>query len=451
MSVDYNLSQYTDENDSKSIITDSSKLDIGHVPDKIPHRQHIIDQLLENTFSSVLKGEQGDHALLLGPPGTGKTATIKHLLKKIEEHDNKPDLEILYINCANRSSSQLIYEKMCNKLGLDFVRGKGLPENMENLFRYLHEESSPDLLVVLDEIHELHNTRSSRNYLNKPVLYSMTRPHNYVSDISEEDYAGNITFIGISNDKEIIQKIDLDMESSMDEQIHHFKEYTQEELVDILSHRQQKAYSEQILSKPALGKIAKEIAENFNGDVRKGIRILKNLPKDIESPSVVVNSQEKQIEIVESTIERIQRNKIYKVLYSKDDQFFLVMHALYQQLQNEKPHLKYVTESYSKACEYAMVEKRGDDYESRKSFVYRQLEYLVDIGLLEKTKDYSEPKNPNCYEAVFNLEVFREAVEDNLKRAGLLEELTNQDLGLTSEEQTASEEAEEVLNEHMGR
>ncbi|MCU4753433.1 AAA family ATPase [Halobacteria archaeon AArc-curdl1] len=445
----FDLTNCTDQNNTQRIISDDTKLDIGYVPEKIPHREHIIEELLNNTFAPVINENQGQHAILVGPPGTGKTVTIKHILQKVRENNDTSHIKTIYINCADRSSGQAVYEKLCDDLGLKFVRGQGLSKNITSIMEYINSESTPDLLVILDEIHELHSTRSDRDYLSRPVLYSLSRPHQCVSEVAEDGFKGNITFIGISNEANIIEEIAPDVKSSLSHATYNFKKYTEEEIVDILSQRQQEAYSEEILSKPALRKIAREIAQNFHGDIRKGIDILKNVPNGIESPSVVVDSQKKQIDVVESTIEKIQRDKIQQVFYSKDKHFYLVMSSLYQQLKKGKPHLKYVTQSYSKACEYAMVEKQGEDYKARKSFVYRQLEYLVKIGLLEKTKDYSEPKNPNCYEEIFNLEVFKEAVEDNLERERLLEKIRDQNLVLNLEEQEAANEAEEILDQHM--
>jgi predicted transcriptional regulator len=92
----------------------------------------------------------------------------------------------------------------------------------------------------------------------------------------------------------------------------------------------------------------------------------------------------------------------------------------------------------------AMREKKGSNFAARRSYVYRQLEKLVEANLLEKKKSYQEINKPNRYHANFDLDIFQEIIEDQLRRKDLLKNLKEEDYSVQAEKQ-----AEEVLDSHM--
>lgn len=135
-------------------------------------------------------------------------------------------------------------------------------------------------------------------------------------------------------------------------------------------------------------------------------------------------------------------------MYGEDEDFYIVMSAFYQQMIEGKQRLKYIAQSYDTACEKARQEKKGNNFSARKSYVYRQLEKLVDAGLLEKSRDYSQQNRPRRYEANFDPDLFHDIIEDRLKRCQIWDRLVDED-GPTLAEKEAKQEFEKTM-ENLG-
>jgi orc1/cdc6 family replication initiation protein len=452
--MDYNFQDETngntkDENKEK-IIEDTERLDLSYIPEQINHRDEQIREIAKNSFAPVANGRKGSDLLIVGPPGTGKTATVKHVKQKTEENNDRSKYEILYVNCSTNSSGKGLFTALCNSIGIEYKEGVELSHNINRFKNKIKENSDKSFLIVLDEIQELRNGR--RSYLSKPVLYELTRPSEGTPD---DNWSGSITLIGISNDPQVISYLDDDVKSSMDgPKVVEFPKYKKGEIAEILSRRQESAYTTPLLSGSALKKISEEVRNNFGGDIRKGIEILRKIPDNSPDVMKLLDDDEKQLEVVDEIIKEIQRDRIRQVIYSgktsgKED-FYLVMASLYMQLYEDDAKLKHITEAYEEACEIAMREKKGDTFKARRSFVFRCLEKLVDAGLLEKSKAYQEKNKPNKYIADFDLDLFSKLIEDRLERHQLIspfKEANSSLLDTSSEsEENLSEEEKDLLD-----
>jgi Cdc6-like AAA superfamily ATPase len=440
MSVDFNFQDSETDQENQELIEDNSRLNIRYIPEEIRHRDEQMEQIAEKTLSEVAGGKKGSDLLIVGPPGTGKTATVKYMVDQTRTHNDEDQFEILYVNCSTYSSGQALFKELCNKVEADFKPGVELAKNINRFKEKIREKGGKSVLIILDEIQELQSDR--RDHLSKPVLYELSRP----TEGQELDgWNGNITIAGISNDPEILEYIDDDVMSSMEgPQIVEFPTYTIDEMTDIVHSRQVEAYIEPVLSGSSVRKIAKEVRDNFNSDVRKTIEILKKIPGKVDNVDYLSTDEERQKQVVDEITTELQKDRIRKVCYSKEEDFYIVMSALHQQLLNDNAKLKHITEAYSEACEIAMREKKGSNFAARRSYVYRQLEKLVEDNLLEKKKSYKEMNKPNRYQANFDLGIFQEIIEDQLRRKDLLKNLKEGDYSVQAEE-----EAEEVLDAHM--
>lgn len=419
MSIDYNFQTSESGEENQELVKHDSHLDLRYIPEQIRHRDQQMQIIADSTLSQVVNGNKGTDLFIVGPPGTGKTATTKHMIEKTKEHNDQSEFEILYVNCSTYSSGQALFKELLNKVDAEFKPGVELAKNINRFKRKIEERQGKSILIVLDEMQEL--VRDRRDYLSKPVLYELSRP---TEGQGVNDWNGHISIIGISNDPEVLEYVDDDIMSSLEgPKVVDFPNYTVEEIADIVGQRQRNAYIEPVLSGSSVRKIANEVNQNLNSDIRKGIEILKKIPKYSDDKEKLMTDEDEQHSILDEIITELQKDRIRQAFYSGDDDFYIVMSALYNQLKAEKSKLKYVTESYGKACEVAMREKKGDNFAARRSYVYRQLEKLVDADLLEKKKNYKEMSKPNTYEPEFDLEIFREIVEDNLRRRDLLADL----------------------------
>jgi cell division control protein 6 len=82
--------------------------DPDYVPEEIPFRDRQISQLV-SCMQSMLQGSSPLNALCLGPPSTGKTSTIKFVMKHAAETDSS---HMSYIRCPSAAEPYRIFSKI---------------------------------------------------------------------------------------------------------------------------------------------------------------------------------------------------------------------------------------------------------------------------------------------------------------------------------------------------
>ena len=401
-----------------SIVKNRDKLKISHIPDKLQFRQKEIQKIVNDLFVDALEGNEGQDAVITGEPGTGKTAVMKYVLSKLEDNYDTSRMDTVYVNCKTNSSQQEVFKAILNSLDLEFKRGIGLAENIETLFQEYRRPEHNSLVIVLDEVDSLYKSR--REYLND-VLYTLSRPDEHSDGFR---FAGSLNVVCVSNDDNMYNYLDIDVDdSSFSPEKFEFLPYSVNEITEILLSRQEEAYKEQILDRQHMTRIAEVVAHKFNSDIRVGIRILKKIPKNIDSDLEDIN----QSELVEDAIEGVKRSRIEKVLNGKDKHFLLITAGMLQNYSSGKSKLSYIVDSYRGLCEAVGVEKNENDFgqsdgESRarsRSYVRRRLDYLVEENILEKQKRYDKPRNPYFYKPTVDVDLFLQMVEERLEKKGL--------------------------------
>jgi cell division control protein 6 len=408
----------TTKNQQSKVIENREKLKISHIPDQLKFREEEIKKIVNQLFVEALDGNEGQDAVITGEPGTGKTAVVKYVLNKLEGSYDTSRMDYAYVNCKTNNSKQEVFKAALNSLGMDFKRGVGLGENIDKLFQEYSDPEDNSLVIILDEVDELYKAR--REYIND-VLYILSRPDEHSDGFQ---FSGSLNVVCVSNDNKLYDYLEMDVEdSSFSPEKFEFLTYTVDEITEILMERQKQAYREEVVDREYMEEIAEVVSSKFNGDIRVGIRILKKIPKNLDSTADHVD----QSELVEKAIDDVKKSRIEKVLNGKDEHFLLVMAGMLQNFQSDKSRLSYIVDSYRGLCEVAGVEKNEDDFnksddESRarsRSYVRRKLEYLVEENILDKQKRYDKPRNPYFYEPTVDVELFLEMVEERLKTKGL--------------------------------
>ncbi|MCQ4153579.1 MAG: AAA family ATPase, partial [Archaeoglobi archaeon] len=85
---------------STSIFKNRDVLRHSYTPESLPHREEQIQQLVE-LLSPLIKGGTPSNIFIYGKTGTGKTATVKFVIKNLEDISNKmgANVLVLYLNC----------------------------------------------------------------------------------------------------------------------------------------------------------------------------------------------------------------------------------------------------------------------------------------------------------------------------------------------------------------
>lgn len=430
--------------ETSKIIENISRLEIGYIPENIVHREKQVQELRDQFFHPIYVNDVSRGALLIGPPGSGKTATAKWVKDRVESSNDKDEVEIAFVNCENRTSERDVYKSIMSQLGVSFDRGSANDKNLEKLLAEVNgdtEGSQPThLVVILDELDAL----NKKSYIND-VLYSLTDP---AGVYDQDEFSANISVMAISNDQEVTKYFNSSVDSRFQRKEINFYPYDAEEIIDILSKRQEKAFSSDLLGKKALALLAKNVKRRFESDVRYGINVLKSIPNQLNQRQGVELTTENQCELVQDAVDEVQRSQIEQAIRENDDHFLLLLSALVQQLEDEEESKrKDINKAYRQACEYAALDKDGGGEKKQtksSTYVYRRLKNdLVPRNILDEEKRYELDQNPYCYTSLVDLDLLREIVLDALERKGLADRILKTK---NRQEATAQEQSDQLLN-----
>ncbi len=223
-----------------------------YLPDHMPNRMNEIKTISQIIYES-LEGK-ATHILISGPPGTGKTASIKFIFKSLKEDT---DALACYVNCFNKNTRMGALYSMF----LDFFKEKRPTRKMPSRrgiaydelldsFRQEIEKSKTKVVVCLDEVDQLEETE---------LIYDLTR--------ARWDH-GRIQIIAISNNPFIFKDLDPRTKSRLYplREIS-FNPYTKEQMREIVKARVEGAFHEDVVDKEAVDYLAEFTAQK-KGDVR---------------------------------------------------------------------------------------------------------------------------------------------------------------------------------------
>ena len=264
-----------------SIFKNESKLDINFIPDKLPHREKEIS-LLSQLFLGLITNPNSisRKILITGKTGIGKTATVKLFGELLEKTSKKRNVNVKYVhvNCRKERTSYKILVKLIQLIDNKFPkRGYSSQDLLDILIEFLYHHDL-HILIVLDELSYLINK-------NEDLIYSLTRIND---DILKGDQ--RVSLIGIVRDISCLNNLDSSTMSTLQRNIINFKNYSKEQIFDILRYRADLSLKNNVLSDKMLEMIS-EITFS-SGDVRTGLNILWRSCKIAESKNLKYISAE---------------------------------------------------------------------------------------------------------------------------------------------------------------
>ena len=248
------------------LFKDERVLQPEYLPEVLPHRE---EQIKEIAFSlkGAAQGKRPENVIVIGKPGTGKTATVRFVLKQLQEYSSK--VAPIYINCWEFSTRHAVLNQIAHLLGV-FVprRGIAADEIFERIVEVLRKEKKI-AIVALDEIDRLTAGRNEE----ERVLYDLLR--------AGEIHGSVFGIVGITNNEEFMATLDSRIRSSLAQHEIVFKRYSPQELKDILGERAKLAFHHEALSEEVVPLCAAHAAKN-GGDARLGIAMLLKAGKIAE-------------------------------------------------------------------------------------------------------------------------------------------------------------------------
>lgn len=246
---------------STSIFKNRDVLRHSYTPEFLPHREEQISQLVE-LLSPLLKGGAPSNIFIYGKSGTGKTATVKLVMKNLDEVSKKVNETIIvhYLNCEIIDTAYRVLATIARKLGKNVPMTGWPTDQVYEEVKNAIESTGAKMVIVLDEIDKLVKRAEE-------ALYSLTRMN---SDLSSP----RICLIGISNNLKFKSFLDARILSSLSEEELVFPPYNAEQLEDILKQRAEMAFNDGVLEDGVI-QLCAAIAAQEHGDARKALDLLR--------------------------------------------------------------------------------------------------------------------------------------------------------------------------------
>ncbi len=298
----------------QSFFLDKSVLLSSYYPEDIKYREEQIHEAA-NILAPILRMQKPSNLFIYGKTGTGKTLSIKHILKSMAELAKKNDLPIksIYLNCKLKRVADTEYRliaQLIKEFGEE-IPSTGLPtDEVYNIFYSKLDSHKVFILLVLDEIDQL------TKKIGDDILYNLTR-------INSELKQSQICLIGISNNLVFAENLDPRVKSSLSEEEIIFPPYNALQIQDILRSRSEKAFSQGSIDHGVIEKCAAYAARE-HGDARRAIDLLRVAGELAERSA----SQVLKIEHLDEAEKKVESERIITSITTQPKQFQTVLYAI---------------------------------------------------------------------------------------------------------------------------
>ncbi len=299
---------------TNTIFKDKKILQSNYTPENIPHREDQINQIAK-ILAPALKLQKPSNLFVYGKTGTGKTLSVKHVLKKIKALSEEKSIPIqqLYINCKLKKIADTEYRliaQLIRDLGKT-VPTTGLPtDEIYKIFFNIIDERNQLFILVLDEIDQLVKK------IGDEILYNLTR-------INSELTNSQISIIGISNDYKFTEYLDPRIKSSLSEEEMVFPPYNALQLQDILLSRSRCAFQDNVIEDGVIEKCAAYTARE-HGDARRALELLRVAGELAERSG----SEKLKIAHLDDADEKIEKDHMVDIVLNQPKQFQAVLYSI---------------------------------------------------------------------------------------------------------------------------
>ncbi|MBY9009677.1 MAG: AAA family ATPase [Candidatus Lokiarchaeota archaeon] len=258
-----------------SLFKKESKLDNDFIPKRLPHREKELS-LLSQLFLVLITNPNSisRKLLIIGKTGIGKTATIKLFGEMLVNAAQKRSANIrhVHINCRKERTSYKVLIKIVRTLNNNFPKRGYSPQDLLEIIVDIIKDQNLHLLIVLDELSYLIGKDGD-------LIYSLTR-------INDDSFntRQHISILGIARDISCLSGLDTSTMSTLQRNIIYFKNYTKEQLFDILKYRTEISLKNNVISDNLIHMIVDLVYQS--GDIRYGLNLLWKSTKIAENQNL---------------------------------------------------------------------------------------------------------------------------------------------------------------------
>ncbi len=222
------------------------------LPDVLPGREKHLAQLA-GFLKPFAEGRRGSGVLVHGPPGTGKTSSVRHVLSQMRDYAQKADFA--FINCWQHYTRQGVLAEAARQLGIVIPRrGLATDEVRQDLFASF-AKTGKRLVLALDEADQLFAKNEAG------LFYDLSRA------------PVPVLLVCLTNVPEAFEELDARVKSSLSLAPLVFPKYAPLEIKAILRERAKRAFRKDACPEDAVALCAAYAAKN-GGDARVALDVL---------------------------------------------------------------------------------------------------------------------------------------------------------------------------------
>ena len=328
------------------MIRDARALRDEFVPQELQHRNNEID-LISSRLRPIEENLSGEHTLITGPSGAGKTTLAKYVCQQLERQTL--DVRIGYVNCLSANTSTGVLHTLLR----DARIGRDLSRESTPRSRYFDRirDSEYQLVFILDEVDVLDDYGSLLSLYDQP----------------------NVTLVMICFDEDaFLSDVDMRVQSRVRAATSvRLKKYHDEEIVDIVKGRSEAGLAAGVLDEGTCGTIADLAA----GDARMAIALLRWAAERAEeegldhlSPGLVeAVSDSATTEVHDRNVELLSTHQrlLYEIVSEAGEIGASELHREYEE-QALSPKSRSTRRRYLDSLErYGLIEQEGSTRDSR--------------------------------------------------------------------------------------
>ena len=236
-----------------TILVRPEVLDPDYVPDVLPFREPQLRDIA-TSIAYAVDGGRSTNLFAIGPPGTGKTASLRYVLRELRSYS--PLVRQAYVNAWVHRSRFAVLSQIAVQIKSPVPR-RGLAA--DEIFSSIVDtiSSSRGAVIVVDEADRLSNAQD--------VLYDLSRLNEFV-DVP-------LVVITVANTDYFLSRLDPRVISTLFSRRVEFPKYTVPQLKTILYERAKLALAPNTYSDSVLGLCA-AVAWKRGGDARVAISCL---------------------------------------------------------------------------------------------------------------------------------------------------------------------------------
>jgi cell division control protein 6 len=352
----------------RSVFKDETKLDLGYLPPRLPHRDSELRLLME-FFSFLLQfpAKMAQRVIITGDVGTGKTVLSQRFGADICHEVSKSETKLRYVhvNCREyRGSLFIVLHHVVSTFHPTFPkRGYSAEELLRILLQILDAENVY-VILALDEFESLVEREGSE------AIYKLTRLQEMMPNKPQR-----ISLICILRDLKVIDRLDASTRSTLQSNVIVLGKYSKPQLSDILGDRVSLAFRQLAMPEETIGLIA-ELASSEGGNSRLGIELLWRAGKYADAEDLDMVTPECVRKAVSSIIPAVRKSDLASLSFH-EKLFLLGLSRFFKDGRNAYISLSEAEKAYDVVCEEFDIQPHSHTQ------LWKYLHSISSMGIVE--------------------------------------------------------------------